>query len=93
MASAEQTESCGGHNAGNLGVQPGYSLDHGPRGGEIVEASHVEFIALTGLVFLCVSWLISSIQSSPWFAEYGGLAAPLVIVMALAWLGHKPLFQ
>ncbi|MBN2295602.1 MAG: hypothetical protein JXM70_24440 [Pirellulales bacterium] len=46
------------------------------------------YIALTGFVFYGVSWLISSLQSSPTFAVAGGLLTPLSIVMgstAVVW--------
>jgi ABC-type transport system involved in multi-copper enzyme maturation permease subunit len=40
-------------------------------------------IAITGLVFYGVSWLISSLQSSPTFAIVGGLITPFLIIIGL----------
>lgn len=49
------------------------------------------FVAVTGLTFYCVGWLISSFQSSATFAVGGGLVTPLVVFMlwaAVAWLSE-----
>ena len=43
----------------------------------------LSYVAITGLVFYGVSWLISSFQSSPTFAVGGGLITPLLILMGL----------
>jgi hypothetical protein len=40
-------------------------------------------IAVTGCTFFCVGWFVSSLQSSPTYAVGGGLAAPLLIYLAL----------
>lgn len=40
-------------------------------------------IAMTGVAFYGVAWLISSFQSSPTFAIGGGLVAPLIVAMTL----------
>lgn len=48
------------------------------------------YVAITGLTFFGVGWLISSLQSSPTFAICGGLISPLVIFTCLqgaAWAG------
>jgi ABC-type transport system involved in multi-copper enzyme maturation permease subunit len=44
----------------------------------------VAYIAITGLTFYGVSWLISSFQSSPTFAVCGGLIVPLLVVSGLS---------
>jgi ABC-type transport system involved in multi-copper enzyme maturation permease subunit len=62
-----------------------------PRNYVDEEMLFLAFVAITGLVFFCVSWFISSLQSSPTFAICGGLVTPLVIVMiwqAVAWLSE-----
>jgi len=43
----------------------------------------LSYVAITGLVFYGVSWLISSFQSSPTFAVVGGLLTPLLVIMGL----------
>jgi hypothetical protein len=46
-------------------------------------------IAVTGLVFFGVSWLLSSVLESPTFAISGGLVTPLLVftgIMTAAWL-------
>ena len=43
----------------------------------------VTHIALTGLTFFGVAWLISSFQSSTTFAVAGGLVTPLVTIMTI----------
>lgn len=43
----------------------------------------LSYVAITGLVFYGVSWLISSFQSSPTFAVVGGLITPLLVLMGL----------
>ena len=43
----------------------------------------LSYIAITGLVFFGVSWLISSFQSSPTFAVAGGLITPVIVAMGL----------
>ncbi len=51
------------------------------------------YIAITGLAFFGVGWLVSSLQSSATFAVCGGLITPLLIVMGLqaaAWLSAAP---
>ena len=53
----------------------------------------VSYIAITGLAFYGVAWLISSLQSSPTFAVVGGLITPLLIVWGLsaaAWAADMP---
>ena len=50
-------------------------------------------IAVTGLVFFAVGWLLSSILESPTFAICGGLITPLLImtgIMTGAWLFMVP---
>ena len=50
--------------------------------------------ALTGFVFFCVGWLLSSLLESPSFATCGGLITPFLIatgIQALAWLFEYPL--
>ena len=57
-----------------------------PRDIDLV--SILGFVTVTGLVFLCVGWLLSSILQSPTFAICGSLITPFMIVMgvqALAW--------
>ena len=54
------------------------------------------YVAITGLVFYGVSWLISSFQSSPTFAASGGLITPLLVFMGLeaaAWAIHADFEQ
>jgi ABC-type transport system involved in multi-copper enzyme maturation permease subunit len=48
------------------------------------------YVAITGLTFFSVGWLISSLQSSPTFAICGGLMTPLVIFLCLcgAWAAY-----
>ena len=60
------------------------------RGPELLRHSLpvLHYIAITGLVFYGVSWLISSFQSSPTFAVAGGLITPILVGMglvAMAW--------
>ena len=43
----------------------------------------LSYVAITGLVFYGVSWLISSFQSSPTFAVGGGLITPILVLMGL----------
>lgn len=53
----------------------------------------LKYVAITGLTFYGVGWLISSFQSSPTFAVCGGLITPLLVVMglsAVAWLIDVP---
>ena len=55
------------------------------------EMFFLAIVVITGLVFFCVGWLISSLQSSPTFAICGGVVTPLAIVMswqAVAWLSE-----
>ena len=54
------------------------------------------YVAITGLTFFGVGWLISSLQSSPTFGVCGGLITPLLILMGLqaaAWLSAAPSFD
>jgi ABC-type transport system involved in multi-copper enzyme maturation permease subunit len=53
----------------------------------------VSYVAITGLTFYGVAWLISSLQSSPTFAVCGGLITPLLIAWGLyaaAWAADMP---
>ena len=43
----------------------------------------IYYVAITGLVFYGVSWLISSFESSPTFAVGGGLITPMLVFMGL----------
>ena len=54
------------------------------------------YIAITGLTFFGVGWLISSLQSSPTFAVCGGLITPAIVIAGLtapAWFGDEPDFS
>lgn len=55
------------------------------------------FVAVTGVTFFCVSWLVSSFQSSATFAVAAGLVAPCLLLATLqfiAWLlAWEPLDQ
>ena len=49
----------------------------------------VGYIAITGAVFFCVGWLLSSLLESPTFSICAGLVTPLIIVsvlQTLAWV-------
>ena len=41
-------------------------------------------VAITGLAFFAVAWLLSSLLESPTFSTCGGLITPLLIILALA---------
>jgi len=43
----------------------------------------LRYIAITGVVFYGVGWLISSFQSRPTYAVAGGLITPLLVLMGL----------
>jgi ABC-type transport system involved in multi-copper enzyme maturation permease subunit len=45
-------------------------------------------IAMTGLVFFCVGWLLSSFIASPTFAVCGGLVTPLILIGGAALADH-----
>lgn len=49
------------------------------------------FVAITGLVFFCVGWLVSALQSSTTFAVGAGMITPFVLAATLEffawWLG------
>jgi ABC-type transport system involved in multi-copper enzyme maturation permease subunit len=44
-------------------------------------------VAITGLAFYCIAWLLSSVLESPTFSICGGLVTPYLVMMVLALLG------
>jgi ABC-type transport system involved in multi-copper enzyme maturation permease subunit len=68
-----------------------WGMPEGPRLAEVFEAvwRGGGTIAITGLTFFSIAWLISSFQTSPTFAVCGGLILPyftLMAIAAVAWL-------
>jgi len=44
-------------------------------------------VAITGLAFFCIGWLLSSVLESPTFSICGGLVTPYLVMLGLALLG------
>ncbi len=45
-------------------------------------------IAITGLTFFCVAWLLSSVLESATFSVCAGLIVPLLVILGIVWTAH-----
>ena len=57
------------------------------RGAEAMWST-MGYAAITGMVFFCVGWLLSSMLESPTFSVCGGLATPLALAAGLQLYGN-----